>query len=33
VIGIGLMIEAYATGDPIRIAPFAGRHLAGFTSE
>ena len=32
VIGDGLMIEAYATGFPIRIAPYAGRDPVGFTS-
>jgi cell wall-associated NlpC family hydrolase len=31
VIGGGLMIEAYATGFPIRIAPYAGRGAVGFT--
>jgi peptidoglycan DL-endopeptidase CwlO len=31
VIGGGLMIEAYATGYPIRIAPYAGRDPVGFT--
>ncbi len=31
VIGGGLMIEAYATGFPIRIAPYAGRGVIGFT--
>ncbi len=30
VIGNGLMIEAYATGFPIRIAPYGGRGAAGF---
>ena len=32
VIGGGLMIEAYATGFPIRIAPYAGRNPIGFTN-
>jgi len=31
VIGRGLMIEAYATGFPIRIAPYTGRDPVGFT--
>jgi peptidoglycan DL-endopeptidase CwlO len=31
VIGKGLMIEAYATGFPVRIAPYAGRDPIGFT--
>jgi cell wall-associated NlpC family hydrolase len=31
VIGSGLMIEAYATGFPIRIAPYADRDPIGFT--
>jgi cell wall-associated NlpC family hydrolase len=31
VIGKGLMIEAYATGFPLRIAPFGDRHPVGFT--
>jgi cell wall-associated NlpC family hydrolase len=31
VIGHGMMIEAYATGFPIRIAPYAGRNPVGFT--
>ena len=31
VIGGGLMIEAYATGFPIRIAPYGGRDPVGFT--
>jgi cell wall-associated NlpC family hydrolase len=31
VIDGGLMIEAYATGYPIRIAPYAGRDPVGFT--
>jgi cell wall-associated NlpC family hydrolase len=31
VIGGGLMIEAYATGYPIRVAPYAGRDPIGFT--
>ena len=31
VIGNGLMIEAYATGFPIRIAPYGGRGAIGFT--
>jgi cell wall-associated NlpC family hydrolase len=31
VIGGGLMIEAYATGFPIRIAPYRGRNPVGFT--
>jgi cell wall-associated NlpC family hydrolase len=31
VIGNGLMIEAYATGFPVRIAPYAGRNPIGFT--
>jgi peptidoglycan DL-endopeptidase CwlO len=31
VIGGGLMIEAYATGFPIRIAPYGGRDPIGFT--
>jgi peptidoglycan DL-endopeptidase CwlO len=31
VIGHGLMIEAYATGFPIRIAPYANRNPVGFT--
>ena len=31
VIGGGLMIEAYATGFPIRVAPYAGRGVVGFT--
>jgi cell wall-associated NlpC family hydrolase len=31
VIGGGLMIEAYATGFPIRIAPYGGRDAVGFT--
>jgi cell wall-associated NlpC family hydrolase len=31
VIGGGLMVEAYATGYPIRIAPYAGRDPVGFT--
>ncbi len=31
VIGRGLMIEAYATGFPIRIAPYSGRGPIGFT--
>jgi len=31
VIGKGLMIEAYATGFPIRIAPYGGRDPVGFT--
>jgi peptidoglycan DL-endopeptidase CwlO len=30
VIGHGLMIEAYATGFPIRVAPYAGRGAVGF---
>lgn len=32
VIGGGLMIEAYATGFPIRIAPYGDRDPVGFTS-
>jgi peptidoglycan DL-endopeptidase CwlO len=31
VIGGGLMIEAYATGYPIRVAPYSGRDPVGFT--
>jgi cell wall-associated NlpC family hydrolase len=31
VIGHGLMIEAFATGFPIRIAPYTGRGAVGFT--
>lgn len=31
VIGGGMMIEAYATGYPIRVAPYAGRDPVGFT--
>ncbi len=31
VIGGGLMIEAFATGFPIRIAPYGGRDPVGFT--
>jgi cell wall-associated NlpC family hydrolase len=31
VIGHGLMIEAFATGFPIRIAPYTGRDAVGFT--
>ncbi len=31
VIGGGLMIEAFATGFPIRIAPYGGRNPIGFT--
>jgi peptidoglycan DL-endopeptidase CwlO len=31
VIGRGMMIEAYATGFPIRIAPYTGRGAVGFT--
>jgi cell wall-associated NlpC family hydrolase len=31
VIGGGKMIEAYATGFPIRIAPYGGRQAVGFT--
>jgi peptidoglycan DL-endopeptidase CwlO len=31
VIGHGLMVEAYATGFPIRIAPYTGRDPVGFT--
>jgi cell wall-associated NlpC family hydrolase len=31
VIGHGLMVEAYATGFPIRIAPYTGRDAVGFT--
>ena len=31
VIGKGLMIEAYATGFPLRIAPFGDRNPVGFT--
>ena len=31
VIGHGLMIEAYSTGFPIRIAPYGGRGAVGFT--
>jgi cell wall-associated NlpC family hydrolase len=31
VIGGGLMIEAYATGFPIRVAPYGGRDAVGFT--
>jgi peptidoglycan DL-endopeptidase CwlO len=31
VLGGGLMIEAYATGFPIRIAPYGGRDPVGFT--
>jgi cell wall-associated NlpC family hydrolase len=31
VIGGGLMVEAYATGFPIRIAPYGGRDPVGFT--
>jgi cell wall-associated NlpC family hydrolase len=31
VIGGGLMIEAYATGFPIRVAPYGGRDPVGFT--
>jgi peptidoglycan DL-endopeptidase CwlO len=31
VIGGGKMIEAYATGFPIRVAPYAGRDPVGFT--
>ena len=31
VIGGGLMIEAYATGFPIRIAPYQDRDPVGFT--
>jgi peptidoglycan DL-endopeptidase CwlO len=31
VIGNGLMIEAYAVGFPVRIAPYAGRNPVGFT--
>ena len=30
-IGGGKMIEAYATGFPIRIAPYTGRDPIGFT--
>jgi peptidoglycan DL-endopeptidase CwlO len=31
VIGRGLMVEAYATGFPIRIAPYTGRDPVGFS--
>jgi cell wall-associated NlpC family hydrolase len=31
VIGGGKMVEAFATGFPIRIAPYAGRDPVGFT--
>jgi cell wall-associated NlpC family hydrolase len=31
IIGGGKMIEAYATGFPIRVAPYAGRNPIGFT--
>ena len=31
VIGGGMMIEAYATGYPIRVAPYSGRDPVGFT--
>ena len=31
VIGGGLMIEAYATGFPIRVAPYGARNAVGFT--
>jgi cell wall-associated NlpC family hydrolase len=31
VIGHGMMIEAFATGFPIRIAPYRGRQAVGFT--
>ena len=31
VIGGGLMVEAYAAGFPIRVAPYAGRGAVGFT--
>ena len=31
VIGGGMMVEAYATGFPIRIAPYGGRGAVGFT--
>ncbi len=31
VIGGGLMIEAYGTGYPIRVAPYGDRHPVGFT--
>jgi cell wall-associated NlpC family hydrolase len=31
VIGGGKMIEAYATGFPIRVAPYTGRDPVGFT--
>jgi cell wall-associated NlpC family hydrolase len=31
VIGGGMMIEAYATGFPIRVAPYGGRDPVGFT--
>jgi peptidoglycan DL-endopeptidase CwlO len=31
VIGRGLMIEAYAAGFPVRIAPYGGRNPVGFT--
>jgi peptidoglycan DL-endopeptidase CwlO len=31
VIGGGKMIEAYATGFPIRVAPYGGRNAVGFT--
>jgi len=31
VIGGGMMIEAYATGFPIRVAPYSGRDPVGFT--
>jgi peptidoglycan DL-endopeptidase CwlO len=31
VIGRGLMIEAYAVGFPVRIAPYGDRHPVGFT--
>jgi cell wall-associated NlpC family hydrolase len=31
VIGSGMMVEAYATGFPVRIAPYGGRNLIGFT--
>ena len=32
VIGGGLMIEAYGTGFPIRVAPYGDRDPVGFTS-
>jgi hypothetical protein len=31
VIGGGMMIEAYATGYPIRVAPYTSRDPIGFT--